>query len=115
MIDIGVLYLLPSGDLGRIRTLFDSLRIEDGEERHQHWLKAIRQGAFSFGKETVTYAARGKTSWKTTALGVSHDLRVHTYKPQFLKSNWKLFHDAVMAHRFFVIHDLLPPYGICAA
>ena len=53
--------------------------------------------------------------WKAKALGVSHDLRVHTYKPRFLTSNWKLFHDAVMAHRFFVIHELLPKYGICAA
>jgi len=102
-------------DRDRIRSLFESLRIESGEERHKQWLMAIRQGQFSFGAETVTYAARGKNSWKAKALGISHDLRAHTYKPRFLASNWKLFHDAVMAHRFFVIHDLLPRYGICAA
>jgi len=106
---------LSPKDSRQIRTLFESLQMEDGEERHKHWLRAIRQGAFSFGGETVTYDPRGKNSWKAKALGVSHDLRVHTYKPRFLFSNWKLFHDAVMAHRFFVNHELLPRYGICAA
>lgn len=106
---------LPVADRDRIWSLFDTLRIESGAERHKHWLRAIRQGQFSFGPETVPYAPRGKHSWKAKALGVSHDLRVHTYKPRFLSSNWKLFHDAVMAHRFFVIHELLPRYGICAA
>lgn len=106
---------LAPGDRRQIRSLFESLRIKDGEARHKQWLRAIRQGAFSFGKETVTYAPRGKNSWKARALGVSHDRRVHTYKSSFLTSNWKLFHDAVMAHRFFVIHELLPRYGICAA
>ena len=106
---------LAPGDRRQIRSLFESLRMESGEERHKQWLRAIRQGTFSFGKEVVTYAPRGKNSWKARALGVSHDRRVHTYKPGFLTSNWKLFHDAVMAHRFFVIHELLPRYGICAA
>lgn len=106
---------LPSRDSHQIRSLFESLKMENGEERHNHWLRAIRNGTFSFGKEVVTYEPRGKNSWKAKALGVSHDLRVHTYKPRFLTSNWKLFHDAVMAHRFFLIHELLPRYGICAA
>ncbi len=106
---------LKRRDSNRIRSLFQSLTIENGDERHRHWLQAVRQGAFSFGGETVTYAPRGKQSWKAKALGSSHDLRVHTYKPRFLRSHWKLFHDAVQAHRFFVIHDLLPRYGICAA
>lgn len=106
---------LPAADRNQIRALFNGLKIKSGKERHKHWLKAIRQGQFSFGAENVTYAPRGKNSWKARALGVSHDRRVHTYKPRFLTSNWKLFHDAVMAHRFFVIHELLPKYGICAA
>jgi hypothetical protein len=33
----------------------------------------------------------------------------------FMKSNWKHFHDALQAHRFDVLHDILPKYGICAA
>jgi hypothetical protein len=88
---------------------------EDGEKRHQNWLKAIKDGYFSFGAETVHYQARGRKSWKAEALGTSHDIDVYDYTPLFLKSNWKLFHDAIQAHRFYVTHDLLPQYGICAA
>lgn len=29
--------------------------------------------------------------------------------------DWKLFHDALLARWFAVIHDILPQYGICAA
>lgn len=32
----------------------------------------------------------------------------------FLSSHWKLFHDALQAHRFFVLHELLPKYGLLA-
>ncbi len=102
-------------DMDQIRSLFRSVKEEDGEKRHEEWLKAIRTGKFSFGPETVKYAARGKRSWKHQALGSSYDLPVHSYDRNFLKSNWKLFHDAVQAHRFYVIHDLLPKYHICAA
>ena len=106
---------LPSGDMKSIRNLFLSIKEEDGEERHQEWLKAIKSGEFSFGPETVRYHARGKKSWKHKALGTSLDMEVHSYDRSFLKSNWKHFHDAIQAHRFYVNHDLLPEYGICAA
>ena len=33
----------------------------------------------------------------------------------FLISDWKMFHDALQAHRFEVIHEILPKYGISAA
>ncbi len=96
--------------------LLGNTRIKEGEERHKIWLKAIADGRFSFGKQAgVTYAPRGRASWKAEALGTSHDERVHTYKDNFVSSNWKLFHDATQAHRFSVLHDILPRYGICAA
>ena len=57
--------------------------------------------------------------WKEKALGTEKTVdskgEVFPYKPEFLKSGWKLFHDAIQAHRFAVIHDILPRYGICAA
>ncbi len=34
---------------------------------------------------------------------------------EFLKSDWKLFHDAIQEHRLTVLHDILPKYGICVA
>ena len=102
-------------DKAQIKRLFTEIKEQDGEKRHQVWLKAIKDGVFSFGPENIFYAARGKRSWKAQALGTSHDLPVHTYKKKFLASNWKLFHDAVQAHRFSIVNDILPRFGICAA
>jgi len=39
----------------------------------------------------------------------------HWYQPEFLGSNWKLLHDALQTHRARLLHDVLPPYDICAA
>ena len=87
------------------------------------WLDAIEAGVFSFGKEKVGYVAMGKGSWKHDALGApleadededDGDQRFE-YHPAFLRSHWKLFHDALQAHRFEVLHGILPRYGICAA
>jgi hypothetical protein len=102
-------------DMSRIRSLFIGTKLEKGDERHEVWLKAIADGEFSFGPEKLSYTPRGKNSWKAKALGISYDRRVHTYKKNFLESDWKMFHDAIQAHRFVMLHDILPRYGICAA
>lgn len=106
---------IEDNDKEAIRHLFANTVIKNGEKRHKEWLKKIAEGVFSFGKEEVSYESRGKRSWKAQALGSSHDMRVHTYKNSFIESDWKLFHDAIQAHRFTVLHDILPKYGICAA
>ena len=108
---------LSSATKTKIDQLFREIKIEDGDERHAEWLDAIRTGAFTnIGRVDIDdYMARGKDSWKAQALGTSHDLPVHKYQDDFLISNWKLFHDAILSHRFHVIHDILPKYGICAA
>ncbi|WP_246804750.1 DUF6765 family protein [Desulfosarcina cetonica] len=106
---------LGDRDRQTIEDLFRTTTKEDGDKRHDAWLKAIKSGKFSFGPEIVEYAGKGKGSWKEAALGTNFDLPVHAYREEFLTSNWKRFHDAVLAHRFHVIHDLLPSYGICAA
>jgi len=101
---------------GKLHEMFVGVTQEESDERHDVWLQAIRQGAFKFGAAAISdYNPRGRESWKAQALGTSHDLPVHRYQPAFLKSNWKMFHDAIQAHRFHVIHDILPKYGICAA
>ncbi len=102
-------------DMAKIQNLFTTCQKEKGDERHVEWLKAIKQGVFSFGADTVSYAGKGNGSWKAKALGTSFDQQVTIYKKDFLKSDWKMFHDAIQAHRFYIIHDLLPQYGICAA
>jgi len=106
--------VFPANDLEQIRNLFMTLKDSDGEKRHQAWINAIGSGKFSFGSEKVTYSEDGRYSWKAEALETSSDLPVHKYTPDFLNSNWKLFHDALQAHRLAVLHDILPNYGICA-
>ena len=106
---------LDPGTKSKIHELFVSETDKEGEKRHAGWLKAIRSGAFSFGAADLEYTPRGRHSWKAQALGTSHDLPVHKYSNAFLHSNWKLFHDAIQAHRFHIVHDILPRYDICAA
>lgn len=101
----------------QIENMFTTTLLEDGEKRHQEWLKAIRNGVFTVcGRVDIDdYFARGSDSWKADALGVSGDLPKYPYKKDFLTKSWKLFHDAIQAHRFNVVYNILPKYGICAA
>ena len=96
-----------------------TIKYDSGERRHAHWLKAIRHGEFDFGPEELIYVSKGVGSWKAHAIDchAERDRERHCYpfKSNFLSSDWKMFHDALQAHRFTVLHDILPKYGICAA
>lgn len=87
--------------------------------RHRVWAAAITAGKFSFGPATISYIPKGKGSWKHLALGtekaIDRSTDVFSYSDHFLTSDWKLFHDALQAHHFHIIHELLPQYGICVA
>ena len=91
----------------------------EGTQRHKQWLGLIGQGEFDFPAVKVTYKDKGSGSWKHQALGTTRKLdredEVFPYSPGFLTSDWKLFHDALMAHRFSVVHAILPRFGICTA
>lgn len=106
---------LPKKDAAEIRRLFSTLQTDNEKKRHASWLKAIKDGNFSFAPESIDYDADGRNSWKAKALGTSCDLPVHTYREDFLDSDWKMFHDAIQQHRVTLLHDILPKYGICAA
>lgn len=110
---------LPATDKSLIAFMLENIRDTKGHIRHQKWLNAIREGKFSFGAADVEYVPKGKNSWKYLALSteksIDNENEIFPYHPSFLVSNWKLFHDALQAHRFYVIHDLLPQYGICVA
>lgn len=110
---------LKKKDADDIRDLIDSITDSDGHKRHEKWLKKLAEGHFSFGKAEVPYIEKGKGSWKYEALKTvakkDRGDEIFKYDPKFLNSNWKHFHDAIQAHRFDVIHDILPKYGICAA
>ena len=111
---------LPEADKNKIGSLLKNIKNEDGEKRHLSWMKKIEDGHFSFGTAKPKYIPKGKGSWKHKAIGTKEwfddpDDRPFAYKESFLTSDWKMFHDALQAHRFDVIHDILPKFGISAA
>ncbi|OKY74688.1 MAG: hypothetical protein BM485_12680 [Desulfobulbaceae bacterium DB1] len=106
---------IPARDMNKIQDLFSTLKEVDGGKRHYRWLMEIRDGAFSFGKDPdVDYVDKGADSWKEKALGTSNIIPRYPYRKSFLKSDWKLFHDAAKVHAVYLINELLPEYGVCA-
>ncbi len=109
----------PSGiakrDRDQIRQNFAAFTSREGDERHGAWAKSIAKGDFSFGKDFPKYVAKGPGSWKYAALGPADGKQDPHYAVHFLNSDWKLFHDALQAHRLMVLHELLPAYGISVA
>ena len=103
----------------KVGSMLRTTKSDSGEERHARWLREIAAGRFGFDGVDLSYVAKGRGSWKHRAIGTkeSTDRRdeVFPYKSAFLVSDWKKFHDALQAHRFDVLHDILPRYGICAA
>lgn len=102
---------------GRIHELLVGIRTADAAERHGQWLQALADDKFKFGAVELSY---DQDRWKNEAL-VGHEItidgklkREYRYHPEFLNSNWKLFHDAVQEHLLTVLHDILPNYGICS-
>jgi hypothetical protein len=110
---------LPSKDAKKILSLIKSIKGDSGEIRHEKWLNEIKKGSFSFGAVEVKYIAKGKGSWKHQSIGqlsaTDTGRESFVFKDSFMTSNWKKFHDALQAHRFDILHDVLPKYGICAA
>lgn len=110
---------LPEKDRDKITDMLGSIKKEDGHDRHRTWLRVLREGYFSFPPVKLEYQPKGVGSWKHQALGTrkvkDKKTDIFPYDPSFLSSDWKLFHDALQAHRLAVIRDILPLYGICAA
>jgi hypothetical protein len=52
-----------------LATLFASVRDEDGEARHEVWLKRLASGHFEFGPVVLEYEGKAAGSWKESALG----------------------------------------------
>ncbi|HVY44822.1 MAG TPA: DUF6765 family protein, partial [Minicystis sp.] len=107
---------IPPADRVMIAALLSGTANPDENARHAVWLEHVQKGTFSFGAEDVRYVASGPGSWKHEALGVADaNEEGLAYRPEFLRSDWKLFHDALQAHRLDVMNHILPEYGICAA
>ncbi len=98
--------------------LFRNLVVDDSEERHQAWTQHLADDYFGFGPAAVSYIAKGPGSWKYQALKTTQEVDldddVFPFDASFMDSDWKHFHDALQVHRFKVLHEILPRYGICA-
>ncbi len=110
---------LGTKDQEAIEKLIHENDSKEGDERHEKWVDAIRDGVFSFGNSNLTYIPKGENSWKYIALDTKKSKdsgdEIYPYDPSFLNSDWKRFHDALQSHRLYVVQNLLPSYGICAA
>ncbi len=106
-------------DLDQIKYNFENFLSDDGEDRHEKWLESIKIGEFSFGAVDLEYIGKGIGSWKHISINQdkSKDLDddMFEFSDDFMKSDWRLFHVALKAHRFDLINDLLPKYGICVS
>lgn len=95
--------LAPS-DRATLAYLLEHTTEHSSHKRHQQWIAAIAAGKFSFGAVQICYIPKGKGSWKHLALGtekaIDRSNDIFPYSNSFLKSDWKLFHDALQAHHF---------------
>ncbi|GFK95108.1 hypothetical protein NNJEOMEG_02965 [Fundidesulfovibrio magnetotacticus] len=99
---------------------FKEIQHKDADKRHAAWLEMIKLGTVpGISGVPLNYAKDGQNSWKFLALGTNNEQTIISnllgFDPAFMASNWKLFHDALQFHRLYVLNELLPSYGICAA
>lgn len=111
---------INAADKVQMERLFRENKSPDSKIRLARWHDAIASGAFSFGAEILKpYIDKGEGSWKERAIGTKRvkdtGYEAFSYTPDFLESHWKLFHDAIQAHRSDVVREILPQYQICAA
>lgn len=90
---------------------------EDPDVRLQFVVDAVGEGRVPGLKERIpVYVAKGKGSWKFVATGIESATDDGHIKPlwsnQFEESDYRKFHDAVKEHRFHVMQEILPYYGI---
>jgi len=94
-------------------------RIDEGKDRLKGWINAIRKGEFCRDGEkpdeidlNLNYDDR---KWFREAVEVVIKRRgkeEYISRKGFETSNWRLFHQAASWHKHFVIHKLLPGFGI---
>jgi hypothetical protein len=66
--------------------------------------------------DTLEYVAKGPGSRRDLAIGDADGegkpQKLHQFRPSFMNSNWKLFHDALQMHRLYVTNELLPRFAL---
>uniref|UniRef100_A0A7V4N3P2 Uncharacterized protein n=1 Tax=Thermodesulfobacterium geofontis TaxID=1295609 RepID=A0A7V4N3P2_9BACT len=88
----------------------------DLEDRKTVWKEAISNGEFDFELENkdIGLSYNDREWFKAAVEVIKKEGEPDKYirKEGFEKSNWKYFHDAAAYYRFFVLHEILPEYGI---
>lgn len=100
---------LNKKDLEKILELFETFDDSDEDDRHKRWLERIKEGFFSFGPEDVEYPE----SMKRAALGEMKENNKYELSKNFFNSDWKMFHDVLRDHHYFLNRRLFPEYGLC--
>lgn len=106
-------------DWDLIAHLLANTNLEEGDERLKIWKQEIQAGSFSFGQDIWDYVPEGPESWLDEAFPFQklEDFEFENvdYKESFLNSRWKNLHDALLFHRYSIIHEILPKYEIIVA
>lgn len=106
-------------DFEQIYNNLETFVSDDEHERLEMWLKSLANGDFSFGPVELKYIPKGIGSWKHDAIDQESEKdtgnEIFMFKPNFFKTNWRNFHVALKKHRFDLINEILPRYGICAS
>jgi len=102
-----------------LERIFVSIQNEDGDKRHEEWMKKATTGEIPGVSSIPEYKAKGEGSWKCEALGTTLEFDLpeehFIYTPEFINSNWKKFHDGLQVQRQYILLELLPSYGICVS
>lgn len=98
----------------KLNSLFDIAG--DIEHRTTEWLTVISNSGLGFepvGKDiNLNYDDREWFKVAVEVIKAEDESDSYKRKPGFENSNWKYFHDAAAYHRFCVLHEILPEYGI---
>lgn len=98
----------------RIGELFS--RRGELEERVKEWQEAISNGTAGFepkGKDiNLAYDDREWFRAAVTVITEEKEKDRYVRNEGFETSHWKYFHDGAAFHRFHLLHELLPKYGI---
>jgi hypothetical protein len=86
------------------------------DKRAEAWRTAISSGSFGFEPEDkdidIAYDHREWFRQAVKVEKINEDRELYERKPGFEISDWKYFHDAATYHRFTVLHEVLPGYGM---
>ena len=102
-----------------LNAAFNTIQDLEGDERHSKWSEWANDGTIPNVGVVPEYFAKGQGSWKYMALGTERLIddpeELFEYTAEFLKSDWKKFHDALQEQRQYILLELLPAYGICVS